>query len=96
MARVMFESAGVHHPAEAHPNPGESTAGGVPRIAIHTGWWQARKLRPQVVYLWQLAYAGHPIAVSPVDFARLPSQINEVKAALLNGTVRLHGPGESA
>jgi hypothetical protein len=52
------------------------------------GWWQRRALRQRVRRLWHLAY-GKPVRVTATEFAQIPGQVEEVKAALAAGTVRL-------
>jgi hypothetical protein len=68
-----------------------------PEVEVSAGnWWQRRTLRRRVLRLWDLAH-GKPVRVSPAEFARLPGEIEEVKAALAAGTIRLafteHSPG---
>jgi hypothetical protein len=66
--------------------------GARPRVEVLAGnWWRRRALRRRVLRLWDLAH-GKPVRVSAAEFARLPRQIEEVKAALAAGTIRLTTP----
>jgi hypothetical protein len=68
---------------------GAAAAGSRPLVEVSAGnWWRRRALRQRVLRLWELAH-GKPVRVSAAEFARLPAQIEEVKAALAAGTVRL-------
>jgi hypothetical protein len=67
-----------------------------PEVAVSAGnWWQRRALRRRVLRLWELAH-GKPVRVSAAEFARLPGQIEEVKAALAAGTIHIRTPNQLA
>jgi hypothetical protein len=82
LARQCFEAAGVAPPGGRPAHPTVRAAG---------GWWRRRALGRAVRRLWHLAYGTRPVPVSPQEFARLPDEVEMVKAALASGALQL-GP----
>src|SRR5262249_45129781 len=80
LARGFFESAlGTHGPpAEAAPPPLHSRA----------TWLARRFLERLVQHLWRLAYGTTPERIAPAAFAHLAAQVDELKAALADGSLR--------
>jgi hypothetical protein len=62
----------------------------MPRVAVRGNWWRRWSLRRQVEVLWQLARAEQPQPVGPRRWQRLLGRLDEVKAALADGTLSLH------
>ncbi len=60
---------------------------GPPRVVV-AGWWRRRRLARQVQQLWELAYAGAPTPIPPRKFARVAAAVDEVSAAIADGTLR--------
>jgi hypothetical protein len=80
LARECFAAAGVTA-ADIRPTP--------PRLRVAGGWWRRRALGRLVRRLWHLAYGSRPVPVSPQEFARLPREVAEVRAALASGVLQL-------
>jgi hypothetical protein len=78
LTRQWFEEAGAA--------PRGETASGPPLRAAGT-WWRRRRLDRKVRRLWRVAYGARPVPVSPQEFARLLTNLEEVKAALADGTL---------
>jgi hypothetical protein len=76
------------------PAPGETPIS--PQITITNGGRLDRVLRRAILRLWELAYDDRPHRVSRGEFARLVAQVDDIKAALDEGWLRLEGPGEKA
>jgi hypothetical protein len=92
LARVYFTAAGVplvdtpNNPPAAGRQPPESRP---PRVAVEGSWWQRWKTRRRVLRLWRLAYEATPRRVSAARLRQLLVQLEELKAALAAGSVRL-------
>jgi hypothetical protein len=82
LARQCFEAAGAA-PAGGRP--------ALPGVQVAGSWWRRRALGRAVRRLWHLAYGPRPVPVSPREFARLPDEVERVKAALASGALQL-GP----
>lgn len=63
----------------------------MPPIQLAGGWWKRRRHERQLRRLWQLAFGEVPLKVSIQEFTRLLPEIEQVKAALVRGDVRIHG-----
>jgi hypothetical protein len=63
-----------------------------PRVVAQGGWWQRWRTRRRVLRLWRLARSGRPVRVRPRRFKSLLAEIEQLKADLRNGTVRLEYP----
>jgi hypothetical protein len=79
LCRTAFESAGI------------SATGREPLFAVTGGWWRRWTLPARARRLWRLAYGARPVRVTRAEFAALPQRIEEVRAALAAGTLRLEG-----
>jgi hypothetical protein len=88
LARQFFEAAGLAPPADGRPAH--------PRLRVSGGWWRRRALGRVVRRLWHLAYGTRPVPVSRREFARLPGQVEEVRAALASGTLALEPVADRA
>lgn len=88
LARQCFEAAGLAPPADGRPAH--------PRLRVSGGWWRRRALGRVVRRLWHLAYGTRPAPVSPREFARLPGQVEEVRAALASGALELEPVADRA
>jgi hypothetical protein len=80
LARQCFAVAGIAG-TDGRPAP--------PHVRVTGSWWQQRTLGRLVRRLWHLAYASRPVPVSPQEFARLPAEVEEVRAALASGVLEL-------
>jgi hypothetical protein len=80
LAWQCFEEAGL--PAEA---------AGPPRVEVTGPWLRRWRLRRLVGRLWQLARGAKPVRISLRQFSRLVAEVEEVKAALAVGHLRLEG-----
>jgi hypothetical protein len=80
LARDFFETALQTHEPPKGPDP--------PPFQASEGWLSRRALHKQIASLWRLAYAAWPRRVPPAEFARLAAQVDELKAALADGTLR--------
>jgi hypothetical protein len=63
----------------------------LPRMWVQGGWWRRRRLRKQVEELWELAQ-GAAHSVTRDEFAEIVLAIEEIQAALRNGSLRLEPP----
>jgi hypothetical protein len=79
LARQAFEGAGV----------AGKTGDKVPIIQAAGGWWARQKRRREVAWLWALAFDKQPPRVRPSQWPGLLRQIDELRRALANGSVRL-------
>jgi hypothetical protein len=68
------------------------TAKRPPRVESEGGWWHRRAVRRLVRRLWRLARGTAPERVSARQMQRLLPAIDELKADLANGSVRLRTP----
>jgi hypothetical protein len=71
--------------------PWQGQADQPPRIIV-AGWWRHQRLARQVRQLWELAYGRMPLPVSPRMLARIAASVDEVRAALADGTMRFADP----
>ncbi len=100
--RAMLGQGNLWEPAralakEAFAAAGVGTAGAaMPAVRVTGGWWQRWTLGGRALRLWRLAHSGRPVRVSPAGFARLVRELEELKAALAAGTVRLEFPAPPA
>lgn len=79
LARECFESAGV-----------AVTGASPPRVEIAYGGWRKRwRWRSSVDRLWRLARSDAPIPLSPAALRYRLRELDELKTALANGTIRL-------
>jgi hypothetical protein len=78
LARQWFESAGI-----------PPSAPFMPRIEAKGGWWHRRRLRRRVAHLWDLARGVAPARVRPTALKYWLRELEELKTALANGTIRL-------
>jgi hypothetical protein len=79
LARDFFEMAlGTPDP----PTP--------PPFQANESWLTRRVLHKQVLLLWQLAH-GPPLRIAPNEFTRIAAQVDEMRAALADGTLRFTG-----
>jgi hypothetical protein len=60
-----------------------------PPFAVAGPWWRRWRLRRWVRQFWQLAYSTAPRPVSPRQFARMTRHMEQVTAALAEGSLRL-------
>ncbi|MBV9125616.1 MAG: hypothetical protein JO112_19885 [Planctomycetes bacterium] len=90
LARQWFFQVG-------QPPPSPDTAGGrtlePPRITVQGSWPRRRALRREVLHLWQLAFSETPVRISPPRFTRLTAELDDLQAALAEGTLHLEQPG---
>jgi hypothetical protein len=79
LARECFESAGV---ALTDASP--------PRVTMAQGSWRQRwRVRRRVARLWRLAYGNTPFLLSPAALQHRLREMEELKTALANGTIRV-------
>jgi hypothetical protein len=77
LARDFFEIAtGTPDP----PRP--------PEFQVDENWLTRRALQKQVLLLWQLAH-GTPLRITPSEFTRIAAQVDEMRAALADGTLHV-------
>src|SRR5262245_7064024 len=79
LARETFVAAGLTLPG----------AGQGPRIETTVRWWRGWRLRRMTRRLWNLAFDATPQAVPKSAWPTLQRELDEVKAALANGKVRV-------
>jgi hypothetical protein len=60
-----------------------------PAVVVRGGWWQRSSLRRRFRRLWRLAHDSTPVRVSPRALRGLLRDLDEMKAALADGTIRL-------
>jgi hypothetical protein len=78
LARQCFEEAGI-------PLTGDAP----PRLVAQGGWRQRRHAGRRVARLWKLACGDAPVRISPAALNRWLRDLEELKTALANGTIRL-------
>jgi hypothetical protein len=61
----------------------------LPALAVRGGWWRRWRVRRLWARLWQLARSARPVRVSPRRFARLTVEVEFLRTALADGTVRI-------
>jgi hypothetical protein len=67
----------------------EGGASAPPRVVVRGGWRQRFGLRRRFRRLWRLAHDTAPVRVRPRALRRLLRDLDELKAALADGTLRL-------
>ncbi len=60
-----------------------------PTVQARGGWWQRRHWGRLVGRLWRLAHAARPARVSTRRFVALAAEVNQLRTALADGTVRI-------
>lgn len=80
LARDFFEMA-LGTPDPAKP----------PAFQANESWLTRRALQKQVLLLWHLAH-GPPVRFTPTEFTRIAAQVDEMRAALADGTLRFANP----
>jgi hypothetical protein len=60
-----------------------------PRVVVRGGWWRRSSLQRRFTRLWRLAHETAPVRVSPRALRRMLRDLDEMKAALADGTLRL-------
>jgi hypothetical protein len=79
LARECFESAGV-----------ALTGASPPRVTMTQGSWRQRwRIRRRVARLWRLACGNTPVPLSPAALHHRVRELEELKTALANGTIKL-------
>jgi len=79
LARECFESAGV-----------ALTGASPPRVLMTQGSWRQRwRVRRRVARLWRLACGNAPVRLSPAALRHRLRELEELKTALADGTIRL-------
>jgi hypothetical protein len=81
LARQCLESVGGAAPASGD-RP-------LPQVTATGGWWQRPRVRRQVHRLWRLAYGPLPGRITAQEFAELLTEMEQVRAALAQGTLRI-------
>jgi hypothetical protein len=81
LARHLMASAGISLDAGSL----------LPALAVHGAWWRRWRVRRLWARLWQLARSARPVRVSPREFARLTAEVEALRAALADGTLRVIG-----
>jgi hypothetical protein len=85
MARDFFETAlGTHEPPDA-----------LPPFQASQSWLARRFLDKLLPHLWRLAYGKSPERIAPASFAHMAAQLDELKAALSDGSLRFQTPATS-
>jgi hypothetical protein len=85
LARDFFETAlGTHEP------PAQ-----IPPYQASENWLTRRFLDKLLHHLWRLAYGKSPERIVPSSFAHLAAQLDELKAALADGSLRFQTPATS-
>src|SRR5262249_28097583 len=62
-----------------------------PPFQANESWLTRRALQKQVLLLWQLA-RGTPVRITRNEFTRIAAQVDEMRAAVVDGTLRLANP----
>jgi hypothetical protein len=57
-------------------------------FSVDAGWWRRRSWEKKLQVVWQMA-GGAPTKLSAAEFARFVTQLDDIKAALAKGTLRL-------
>jgi hypothetical protein len=85
MARDFFETAlGTHEPPQT-----------LPAFQASEGWLTRRFLGKLLPHLWRLAYGKSTEKIPAASFAHLAAQMDELKAALSDGSLRFQTPATS-
>jgi hypothetical protein len=71
--------------------PLTATGPTVPHLAVQGGWWRRLAVRRRFGRLWRLAHGTSPTRVTPRGLRRLLRELDEMKAALANGTIEIQG-----
>jgi hypothetical protein len=79
----------VHAPHALRIASGRATRrAAIGRFSVDAGWWGRRSWERKLQLVWQIA-VGPPLKLSAAEFARFVTQLDEIKAALAKGTLRL-------
>jgi len=72
------------------PTPAASSGGRhvLRHFSVDAGWWRRRSWEKKLQVVWQMA-GGAPTKLSAAEFARFVTQLDDIKAALAKGTLRL-------
>jgi hypothetical protein len=62
---------------------------GAPHVEAGGGWWRRRSLERRVGRLWVLAHQAEPSRVSPRGLRRVLRDLDDLRAALRDGTVKI-------
>jgi hypothetical protein len=81
LARQWFARRDLTPPASGPREP--------PEIITTGGWRQRRKMRSRIGRLWRLAHNPHPVPVSADGLRSLMREVEELEAALADGSLRL-------
>jgi len=87
IARQTFHAAGE--------SPPTATAERVPLPNMHwtgIGWMRRRTLAKHLEQLWRLAHGNRPRPITAREFRELVAKLDEIKAALHDGNLRLEPP----
>jgi hypothetical protein len=85
LARDFFETALGNAEPPTGPEP--------PPFQSSDSWLARRFLERLVRHLWRLAYGATPERIAPAAFAHLAAQVDELKAALADGSLRFQRTG---
>jgi hypothetical protein len=89
LARDFFETA--LGPENRRVEPG----GSLPPFQSSDSWLARRFLERLLQHLWRLAYGTTPERIAPAAFAHLAAQLDELKAALADGSLRFEATSTS-
>lgn len=97
--KVLLAEGNLWEPARALARDFFATALGspeppatLPPFESSESWLARRFLEKLVRHLWQLAYGTNPKRIAPSAFAHLAAQLDELKAALADGSLRFQTP----
>jgi len=79
LARSCFDKVG---------EPWQGHAAHAPPLLVAGGWRRRLQLARLVRQLWELAHGARPVPVTPRMFAQVTAHVQEVQAALADGTLR--------
>jgi hypothetical protein len=91
--QALLAEGNLWEPARALARDFFETALGTPEPTMspifqgNESWLTRRTLQKQVMLLWHLAH-GPPLRITPNEFTRLAAQVDEMRAALADGTLR--------
>lgn len=63
-----------------------------PPLAVRGSWWRRWVARRRVERLWRLAFGDTPVRVTPRQLARVRAEMDQIQAALANGSLRIDLP----
>jgi hypothetical protein len=84
LARSCFDRVG---------DPWHGHAAHVPPRVVAAGWRKRLRRARQVRQLWELAYGARPLPVTPRRYAQVAALVQEVQAALADGSLRFEDHG---